>query len=479
MPYAAPTLAATLVDPERASAAAEALALIEQHKLDVIRLSFADQHGILRGKTIMAADFAAALRSGHSVTSSLLLKDTSHRTAFPIWDAPQGDLADFFGARDVLMMPDPSSFRVLPWSPNSGWVLCDLFFADGRAVELSTRQIGRRAVAELEDQGFDYLCGLEVEFHVFRLKDAHLQPQLATQPGTPPSTELLAHGYQYLTETRYDELEPVMELIRSTALGLGLPIRSLEVEFGPSQFEVTFHPARGIRHADNMVLFRSAVKQVCRRQGLHATFMCRPKMPNVFSSGWHLHQSLVSRNDGSNAFMPTDEALLSPVGQRFAAGILEHARACCLLTTPTINAYKRFAPRSLAPDRVLWGRDNRGAMLRVIGGPNDPATRIENRIGEPAANPYLYLASQMFSGLDGLKRGLTPVVAADAPYDTPAPALPRNLMEAVKLAHQSEFLASAFGRVFVDYLLTIKNAEIARYLGEVSDWEQREYFDTF
>ena len=118
-----------------------------------------------------------------------------------------------------------------------------------------------------------------------------------------------------------------------------------------------------------MVLFRSAVKQIARRHGYHATFMCRPKLPNVFASGWHLHQSIVSRASGENAFMAKDRGeALSPFGRAYLAGLLEHARASTVFTTPTINGYKRYRSYSLAPDRAIWGRDNRGVMIRVLGG---------------------------------------------------------------------------------------------------------------
>src|SRR6202022_689036 len=109
-------------------------------------------------------------------------------------------------------------------------------------------------------------------------------------------------GYQYLTEQRLDEIEPVLEHIRRGVVALGLPLRSVELEFGPSQCEFTFRPAIGLAPADTMVLFRSAVKQICHRLGYHATFMCRPKLPNAFSSGWHLHQSLRDRSSGANVF---------------------------------------------------------------------------------------------------------------------------------------------------------------------------------
>ena len=275
-------------------------------------------------------------------------------------------------------------------------------------------------------------------------------------------------------------MEPVLEIIRRDVLALGLPLRSVEVEFGPSQCEFTFAPTRGLTPADNMVLFRSAVKQIARRHGFHATFMCRPKLPNVFASGWHLHQSIVSRASGDNAFMATsDGEVLSAFARHYLAGLLAHARASAVFTTPTINGYKRYRSYSLAPDRANWGRDNRGVMVRVLGGANDPATRLENRVGEPAANPYLYMASQIVCGLDGVARQLDPGPSADTPYETKAALLPKTLREAVTALSDDPFFRTAFGQEFVDYYVHIKNAEIERFQAEVSDWEQREYFEMF
>jgi glutamine synthetase len=229
-----------------------------------------------------------------------------------------------------------------------------------------------------------------------------------------------------------------------------------------------------------MILFRSAVKQIARRHGYHATFMCRPKLPNVFASGWHLHQSLVSRGSGENAFMSKEGGeVLSAFGRHYLAGLLQHARASAVFTTPTINGYKRYRSYSLAPDRAIWGRDNRGVMIRVLGGANDPATRLENRIGEPAANPYLYMASQILSGLDGVDRALDPGPSADTPYETKANLLPKTLQDAVSALKDDPFFREALGAGFVDYYVHIKNAEIERFQAEVSDWEQREYFEMF
>jgi glutamine synthetase len=466
---------------EQKEAARRLRAVCEEKKLETIRLSFPDQHGILRGKTLVASEALASLESGCTITTTMLAKDTSHRTVFPVFTAGGGfGMKEMECAADVLMVPDPTTFRELPWAPTTGWLLCDIYFADGRPIPFATRQLYKSVLAELGERGYDFVAGLEVEFHIFKLEDARMSPQDAGQPGQPPQVSLLSHGYQYLTEQRYDQMEPALDIFRRDILALGLPLRSVEVEFGPSQCEFTFAPRSGLEPTDNMVLFRSAVKQIARRHGYHATFMCRPKLPNVFASGWHLHQSIVARGSGENAFMAKDDGEpLSAFGKNYLAGLLQHARASAVFTTPTINGYKRYRSYSLAPDRAIWGKDNRGVMLRVLGGAGDPATRLENRIGEPAANPYLYMASQILSGLDGVDRKLDPGPSADTPYETKADLLPKSLREAVSALDDDPFFRQAFGAAFVDYYVHIKNAEIARFEAEVSDWEHREYFEMF
>jgi glutamine synthetase len=453
---------------------------IEQHGLEVVRLSFPDQHGILRGKSVMAGDAAAVMRNGCSLTTTLLAKDTAHKTAFPVFTPGGGfGMAEMEGGGDFLMIADPTTFRVLPWAPRTGWVLCDIYFADGTPVPFSTRHLYRRALLKLAAAGFDYMAGLEVEFHVFKLDDARLAPADATWPGEAPAVSLVAQGYQYLTETRLDQMEPILETVRREVVALGLPLRSVEVELGPSQCEFTFHPQLGLAPADTMMLFRSAAKQICRRQGYHATFMARPKLANALSSGWHLHQSLRDRGSGANAFTSPDREPLSRAGRGFLAGLLAHARAAAAFTTPTINGYKRYRSYSLAPDRAIWGCDNRGVMIRVLGGPGDAATRLENRVGEPAANPYLYMASQIVTGLDGMARMLDPGPSADTPYETRAEPLPKTLEEALAALRADACLAEGFGKAFIDYYLRIKEAELTRYHSEVTEWEQREYFELF
>jgi glutamine synthetase len=324
-------------------AAAEAvIKAVSDKGLETIRIVFVDQHGITRGKTIMASALKSAFQAGVSMTSTLLLKDTSHTTVFPVWDNNIGFGSGIMtGASDFLMLPDPATFKILPWAPTTGWMISDIFQTDGRAIKLSTRQILRKSLERLHAMGLEFVSGLEVEFYVLKIDDPQLAHENANRPEDPPKTSLLTHGYQYLTENRIDQMDNVMELLRVNAVGLGLPLHSMESEFGPSQFEFTFEPSKGMATADLMVLFRNMVKQVCQRNGLHATFMSRPAFKNSMGNGWHLHQSIIDQKTGQNLFIPKEGEGFSPIGEQWIAGILDHAEESCILTTPTINGYKR------------------------------------------------------------------------------------------------------------------------------------------
>jgi glutamine synthetase len=375
---------------------------------------------------------------------------------------------------------------VLPWTERTGWILCDIVFDDGAPVPLSTRALYRDALARLAKLDFDYMAGLEVEFHLFKVEDPNLGTAGLTWPAEPPAVSHTTHGYQYLTEAPIDQVDVILRTIRDALVGLGLPLRSLEVEFGPSQFEFTFAPECGMAPADTMVLLRSAMKQVAHRHGYLVSFMCRPNFPIVLPSGWHLHQSLIDVASGNNDFVSSDrKEVLSPIGRAFLAGLIANARAAAAFATPTLNGYKRYhGVNSMAPIQAIWARDNRGAMVRVMGEPGDPSTHIENRVGEPQANPYLYMASQIHAGLDGITRKLAPGPSADAPYELTAEPLPKNLGEALDALRSNACFRAGFGDAFLDYFIAIKEAEIVRAGAKPTDppdqateWEHREYFD--
>ena len=464
--------------------AADALAArLQKEDIRRVRIAWCDQHGIARGKTLTTPDFLLALRNGQDFQTATLIMDTTNNIVTPLFSKSGAyGVEELSGFPDSILVPDPTTFRLLPWSSGTGWVLSDMYFQSGRPVPFCSRQIMKGILATLRERGFDYMAGLEVEFYLTKLEDRKLTAEQSGWPPDAPTVSTVAHGFQYLTEIRNDEIDDILVLLQDNLTEIGLPLRSMEDEWGPGQSEFTFDPQLGLDPADAMLLFRTATKQICRRNGLHATFMTKPALPNFFSSGWHLHQSLVDADGGGNAFTnrADDGAALSELGRYFVGGLLEHAGAGSVFSTPTINGYKRFAPFSFAPDRASWAVENRGAMIRVLGGPGDESSHLENRAGEPCANPYLFMSAQIAAGLDGVDRKLDPGPPDPEPYAAERRMLPTGLDEAVRLLEaEGDVFRGAFGSPFVDFVLAIKRHELGRYQAHVTDWEHREYFEVY
>jgi glutamine synthetase len=478
-------------DSPRATACEAALRKLHEWGTERVRIGWCDMHGVLRGKTLMPAAAAHALMDGVGMVSTILLKDTSDRTAYKVFEPGALDELPGFGqANNLMLLPDPASLVALPWSAGTAWMRGDAWFADATPVHVDPRRALQAALAQLADAGYGLRCGLEVEFHIYRIEREANDPQRADWPGEPPEVSLLHPGYNLLTESHADMAEPALRIVQSTAQGLGLPLRSLEIELGPSQVEAVFEPTDALTTADQMVLFRNGVRQALRRAGYYASFACRPPFADVMASGWHLHQSLVRLADGSNAFMreapapgttPIDaHYTLSTTGAQWLGGLLAHAPGATIFGTPTINGFGRFKPNAMAPQAVLWGRDSRGALLRVLGGSGDAATRIENRIGEPMANPYLYIASQICSGLSGLRNELDPGAATDSPY-AQGTRLPASLGEALAALESDNVLRDAFGAPLMNLYARVKRSELERFeaAADKDEWMRREYFGRF
>jgi glutamine synthetase len=484
---------AAVHDDAHEAAVQRVLDRIAAEGIDQVRIGWCDLHGLLRGKTLTAANAVErALREGIGMVSTVMLKDTADRTAYDVF-APGGtaQLPGFGQANNLVLLPDPQSFVPLPWSPGSASLRAQAWFADATPVPVDTRRVLQRALARLAERGLAMRCGLEVEFHIYRIRDASraLDPMQADRPAPVPEVDLIHPGYQLLGEAWYDRCEDALRIVQRTAQGLGLPLTSLEIELGPSQVEAVFEPCDALSAADRMVAFRNGVTMALRRAGYHATFMCRPPFANIMSSGWHLHQSLVDAGSGENRFArpqpapgstPLDASnVLSDLGESWLAGLLEHARAVTAIAVPTINGFARFQPNALAPQSALWGRDNRGAMLRVVGDAGDESTRIENRIAEPAANPYLTIAAQLVAGLDGVDRGLRAPPATQAPYAAArSERLPSGLADALNALRADAALAQGLGSEMVALFDRVKRQEIVRHAQaqDVQEWERREYF---
>ena len=452
-----------LLSPEACELAEACIARAAADQIETVRVVFADQHGVLRGKTVTAERLRAVFTTGIRVPSTLLLKDTAHRTVFPVWQS--GGASPMRNASDVLLVPRPETWRTSLGSDHAALVHCDVVSVEGEPIAFSSRRVLQAQIDRLAENGLACVFGLEVEFQVYSRTD--------TGELVPLNT-----GMQYLTDARYTDAEPVLDAIRRAAVAAGMQLQSVEIEMGPGQFECTFACADPMAIADLAVNFRTLASAVCKRLGYVASFMAKPRISGALGNGWHIHQSVISLGDQRNAFMPTDDAL-SPTASAWIGGLLANAEAACLLTTPTINGYKRYGEYQLAPNGIGWGSDNRGAMVRTLMAAGDPASRVENRVAESGANPYFALASQIACGLDGIEQSRVAPPPLVNPYEDIERRLPANLGAAIEAFAASETLRAAFGDAFVDYLTTIKRAEWQRYLDTVSEWEQAEYFDLF
>jgi glutamine synthetase len=467
---------------------------VRAENLQFVRLAWADSHGTSRAKAITVPAFIAALDTGYNINVATTTLDSANARTFASFTRGGGmGLDEMTGSPNLTIVPDPSTFRVLPWAPGVGWILCDEYFNTGVPFHFSPRHLLRKQLRRLADKGMTYIVGLEVEWYLLRVAQDALTDENIGAPGLrgePIKTRPPEPGYSYHSESNMDLMQPALSALADAFEKIALPLRSVENEWGPGQVECTFAPGEALTVADNLLLFRTSTKQICRRMGYVATFMCRPGLKGYYSSGWHLHQSLVDAG-GCNLFMPERAGeCLSPLGQNFVAGLLAHAAPCTPFTTPTVNGYRRFRPNSLAPDRATWCYDHRGVMIRALGGVGDGATRLENRAGEPAANPYLFMASQLVAGLDGIARKLAPPPQDDNPYAADRPLLPTSLDAALAALEVEPLFRREVGDVFIDYFLKLKRNEAGRFAswladsgvkdtGETTAWEQNEYFDFF
>ena len=482
-----------------------------------LRIAWGDLHGQFRGKTLLLGDGAqrarslqAALENGIGMVSTVLLKDSSDRTAFKVFEpGALAALPGFGPANNVLLLPDPTSLQLLPWAPGTAWLRAETRWPDGSPVAGDPRRALQQALAALAahvgpeksgERGLQLRCGLEVEFHIYRIKSgvdgdsaalAHLDPDAAAWPGEPPPLQLLHPGYGLLSEAYADQAQHALGIVRDTLQGLGLPLRSLEIELGPSQFEAVLAPTDALTAADHMLLLRNGLRQALLRAGYWATFCCRPPFAGAVASGWHLHQSLVNgdgvplmaRAAGGAGFDASDARhWFSDTGAYWLNGLLQHAPGMTALCAPTLPAYSRYQGSVMAPQAAVWAQDNRGALLRVVGDSMNPLeVRIENRGGEPMANPYLTLAAQVWAGLHGLQRRTLPEPACETPYAGTLHRLPASLEAALQALEADSTLRAGMGEPLLAIYGAAKRQEIERHAqaADAGTWERREYLGRY
>ena len=437
-------------------ATADALA---QRGVDVVRVAYADLIGTERSRDILVRRLASTV--GHGVAFCRTVYGTS----------PMGDVVEIkhdglaAGLPDMLAAPDLATLRDLPWEPGVAHVLADALNPDGTVAAEGPRQVLRAVAGQFADLGLRPVVGPELEF--FLLQDDPASPSGWRRYGE-------ATGNVYVAGRKGDPDGVLLRMLRTLG-DYGLDVTAANHEFCSGQFEINLWHSEALDAADRAFRFKAAVKELARRDGKLATFMAKP-FNDEGGSGFHLHFSVIDA-DGRNVFGdPAEPDGLSATARSAIAGILAHAPALAALANPTVNSYKRFGPDTLAPWLTDWGLDNRSAMVRVPP-ERGAASRLEVRLGDASANPYLAIAGLLAAAYLGIRDGLTPPPPLDGyGYDPGrSPLLPQDLATSLAALEADADLSKLLGERLVTSYAAYKANELERFSRYVTDWEFREY----
>jgi len=433
----------------------EILKAVKDNGIEFLRLWFTDINGILKSFAITKDEIEGALTQGMGF-------DGSSITGFQSIEES-----------DMIAMPDPNTFAILPWRPQENAVarmIADVNQPGGKPYEGDPRYVLKRALLKMQKMGFDHFyVGPELEYFYFKNSE---KPEIIDEG-----------GYFDLTP-----LDMASDLRRETVLclkKLGINVEYSHHEVAPSQHEIDMRYDDALKMADNVVTYRLTVKEIASKNGVYASFMPKPLFGQN-GSGMHCHQSLFKGKN--NAFFDAkDKYHLSEVGKSYIAGILKHAPEIVSILAPWVNSYKRLVPGYEAPVYIAWSRRNRSALIRVpmyLPG-KEVATRMELRCPDPSGNPYLQFAVMLAAGLKGIEEG----------YKLPEPmelnlyhlteeeraergikSLPASLSEAIKIAEGSELLRETLGEHCFSRFIALKKKEWDEFRIQVTEYEIKKYF---
>jgi glutamine synthetase len=437
--------------------------LVAEGQIDTVVVAMTDMQGRLQGKRI-AADFFLAEVVQHATEGCgyLLAVDVEMNTvdgyAISSWESGYGDL---------VLAPDLSTLRMVPWHPSTAMVQCDVTFHDGSPVSVSPRQILRRQLDRLAAHGWHAYAGTELEFIVFR--DSYEQAWERDYHGLVPVNQYNV-DYSVLGTGR---VEPLLRRIRNEMAGASMVVESAKGECNPGQHEIAFKYDRALKTCDDHSVYKTGAKEIASQEGVSLTFMA--KYNEREGNSCHIHLSLRDA-DGTPVFAGDGQNGFSPLMENFLAGQLACLADFSYLLAPTVNSYKRYVPGSFAPTAIAWGRDNRTCALRVVG--HGPSLRFENRVPGGDVNPYLAVAALIAAGLHGVENQLRlePEFTGNA-YTSDAPRVPSTLRDAVEAFESSEKAAHAFGKDVVEHYAHAGRVEMAAYDSAVTDWERRRGFE--
>jgi len=422
-----------------------------------VRVLYPDLHGIPRGKDVPIQQFDHVAEHGLCFCAAVMGTDLRHT---PV-------VGGEAGYPDLIVRPDLSTMITLPWEPGVACCLSNLEPARPDAPICDPRGAVARAVSVVNELGFEPIVGPELEFFIV-VRDP------AVPNGVRRHVDNLSMVY---TVGPLADPDGLVRRMTEQLDSIGLDVFAVNHEFMNSQYEINLRHSGALDAADRAFRLKAAVKDIAAQNRLHATFMGKP-FNDQGGSGTHLHISL--NRDGSNSFAdPAGDHGVSTEMGHFTAGLIEHAPALMAFLNPTVNAYRRIQPDSLAPTHANWGWDNRASFVRIPperGG----ATRVELRVGDGAANPYLGIAATLLAGADGVRRQLTPPapVSGDAyraEQDVIGAPLPTSLDAALAALGEDQVLRDGLGEEIVETFLAMKGFELERHRAWVSDWEISEY----
>jgi glutamine synthetase len=433
------------------------LKMAKEHDVKFIRMWFSDILGMLKSFAITVEELEGALAEGMGF-------DGSSIEGFARIDES-----------DMIAMPDPDTFQLLPWRPREhhavARMFCDILRPGGEPFEGDPRYVLKRNLKRASDKGYTYYVGPELEYFYF--KDSN-------------GTECLdAGGYFDMIP-----LDAATDLRRETVLTLeemGIGVEYSHHEVATSQHEIDMRYTDALTMADSVMTYRLVVKQIALSHGVYATFMPKPVF-GINGSGMHVHQSLF-QGDTNAFFDPKDKYFLSKTAKCFIAGLLKHAPEITAITSQWVNSYKRLVPGYEAPVYLSWARRNRADLIRVpeYKPGREKATRIEYRSPDPACNPYLTFSVMLAAGLEGIEKGLQPPepveenvyeMSEEERKKRGIGTLPASLWEAVQLTEKSELVHKALGDHVFEAFITNKKIEWDQYRTQVTDYELKKYLPT-
>ena len=437
------------------------LQTIEQQRVRFVALWFTDIAGLVKSIMIPARELGNVLENGSHFDGSAI--EGFARVA----------------ESDMILIPDPSSFVILPWThqeEKTARLICSIQTQNGESFIGDPRSLLIKALDQAQDMNYRFKTGMELEFFLFPL-DQQGQPRVVA-----------SHDITGYFDIPADPIQSLGRQMLAALADMDIYVDSTHSETGGSQHEIDFQYDDALRSADNVLTARIALKTMAMRRHYYCTFMPRPHM-DLPGSGMHTHQSLHDRQSGVNVFAAAQsEYGLSDTARHFLAGQLEHAPAMCAVLAPLVNSYKRLGTSFEAPAHITWAHVNRSALIRVpsTAPGKEYHTRLELRCPDPTANPYLAMTVMLQAGLDGIRRKMPLPDPLEETLMQGMPGrmrqiavLPHSLDEALDALSSDDVILSALGPYVSDRYIAAKRQECAEYNRQVTQWEINRYLGRF